>query len=117
MQPERLDTIFKANKISKAERLVLHEIVKGLRSVDIADRLCLSYKTVKFHNTNIYRKFSVKSNSELISKINRMYYGVEPLKELKITQGELDEVRKDMFDMKKKVDMLVHVINLPKGNQ
>jgi DNA-binding CsgD family transcriptional regulator/signal transduction histidine kinase len=49
------------------EREVLELIVAGLRNRDIAERLFITVRTVKFHVSNILRKFDAKSRAEVIA--------------------------------------------------
>ncbi|MGZ3742728.1 MAG: helix-turn-helix domain-containing protein [Pseudobdellovibrionaceae bacterium] len=55
-------------KLSRAEQAVADYMKKGLANKDIADRLCVSEKTVKFHITNIYQKKGCKTRAEFIVK-------------------------------------------------
>lgn len=53
---------------SKAEQNVITYLESGYSNQDIAYKLCISKKTVKFHLTSVYKKAGVKSRSEFISK-------------------------------------------------
>jgi DNA-binding CsgD family transcriptional regulator len=57
-------------ELSKAERDVMVYVEQGISNKDIGDKLFVCEKTVKFHLTNIYKKYEVKSRSELIAKLN-----------------------------------------------
>jgi DNA-binding CsgD family transcriptional regulator len=46
---------------------VLELMVAGMSNHDIADRLCISLRTVKFHVSNILRKLDVHSRTEAIA--------------------------------------------------
>lgn len=59
---------------SNAESKVVAYLQKGYNNDEIAERLNISVKTVKFHLTNIYKKYDVKSRSQLMAKL----YGWEP---------------------------------------
>jgi DNA-binding CsgD family transcriptional regulator/signal transduction histidine kinase len=48
------------------EREVLELMVAGLRNREIADRLYITVRTVKFHVSNILRKFDAQSRAEVI---------------------------------------------------
>jgi DNA-binding CsgD family transcriptional regulator len=48
------------------EREVLELMVAGLRNRDIAERLFITVRTVKFHVSNILRKFDAQSRAEVI---------------------------------------------------
>jgi DNA-binding CsgD family transcriptional regulator len=45
-----------------------------LTKVQIADELCISPGGVKFHIKNIYRKFNVHKEAELLSKARELRY-------------------------------------------
>jgi DNA-binding CsgD family transcriptional regulator/signal transduction histidine kinase len=48
------------------EREVLELMVAGMRNREIAERLYITVRTVKFHVSNILRKFDVQSRAEVI---------------------------------------------------
>ena len=48
------------------EREVLELMVAGLRNREIAERLYITVRTVKFHVSNILRKFDAQSRAEVI---------------------------------------------------
>lgn len=54
--------------LSKREVEVFREVVTGRRNKEIGERLFVTEKTIKFHLGNIYRKLSVRSRHEMISK-------------------------------------------------
>lgn len=54
--------------LSPAESAVIAYMDQGLSNKDIADKLCIVEKTVKFHITNIFKKEGVKSRHELMAK-------------------------------------------------
>lgn len=54
--------------LSKSEKNVYDEVLKGKSNKEIAETLFVSEKTIKFHLTNIFQKCFVKSRLELISK-------------------------------------------------
>lgn len=53
---------------SRAENDVITYLKSGLSNQEIADRLYVCNKTVKFHITNIYKKANVKSRAQFIAK-------------------------------------------------
>ncbi|MFJ7936300.1 response regulator [Sporosarcina sp. NPDC096371] len=54
------------NKLTKREKEVLIELVKGLSNKEIAEVLCISDKTVKIHINKIFKKLNVKSRTQTI---------------------------------------------------
>jgi len=54
--------------LSKAEQPVADYVRAGLSNKEIADRLFVSEKTIKFHIGNIYKKLNVKSRSHFIAE-------------------------------------------------
>jgi DNA-binding CsgD family transcriptional regulator len=53
-------------KLRPREREVLELMVAGLRNREIAERLFITVRTVKFHVSNILRKFDAHSRAEVI---------------------------------------------------
>jgi LuxR family maltose regulon positive regulatory protein len=54
--------------LSERELEVLKLVAEGLSNQEIAARLFLSLRTIKFHTGNIYGKLGVKSRTEAVSK-------------------------------------------------
>jgi DNA-binding CsgD family transcriptional regulator len=54
------------SQLRAREREVLELMVAGLRNRDIAERLFITVRTVKFHVSNILRKLNVQSRAEVI---------------------------------------------------
>lgn len=52
--------------LSNRESEVAELVSKGLSNKEVANRLFVTEKTVKFHLTNIYKKMQVKSRAQLI---------------------------------------------------
>ena len=52
--------------LSNREAEVADLVIQGLSNKDVANRLFVTEKTVKFHLTNIYKKMNVKSRAQLI---------------------------------------------------
>ncbi len=52
--------------LSNREAEVAELVSKGLSNKEVANKLFVTEKTVKFHLTNIYKKMSVKSRAQLI---------------------------------------------------
>lgn len=55
----------KLNSLSRRELDVLHQMLDGKQSRDIAETLCISVKTVEFHRANIREKLGVSSLPEM----------------------------------------------------
>jgi len=72
-------------KLSKTEKEVHRILLTGATNQQIADKLFVSEKTIKFHLGNIYKKFNVKSARELMAKPLRQEY-----KELEKPKGDLN---------------------------
>jgi DNA-binding NarL/FixJ family response regulator len=53
-------------KLSKKEMIILKQIVEGLNSRQIADKLELSIRTVDNHRANMMKKLSVRNAAELV---------------------------------------------------
>lgn len=56
----------KDNTLTEREYEVLQCLVEGLSNKEIADRLFISDKTVKIHVSKIFKKFDVKSRSQVV---------------------------------------------------
>lgn len=54
-------------QLTKRELDILQLVANGATNVEIADRLCVSYNTVKFHMKNLYGKLRAKNRVNLIS--------------------------------------------------
>lgn len=52
--------------LSNRESEVAELVTQGLSNKEVANRLFVTEKTVKFHLTNIYKKMNVKSRAQLI---------------------------------------------------
>lgn len=53
-------------RLTRMEKKLLGELVKGASVADAAELLCVSENTIKNHKKNIYRKLGVNKQSELI---------------------------------------------------
>ena len=65
-QPGKDDEIIEP--LSQRELEVLRLIAEGLSNQEIAARLYLSVRTIKFHTGNIYGKLGVKSRTEAVAR-------------------------------------------------
>ena len=64
----QLKTIFE-EKLCDREREVVSYVVHGFANREIADRLCISERTVSTHLVNIYEKLNVHSRAELTALV------------------------------------------------
>jgi len=62
-----------SDELSAREYEVLHDILKGLSNAEIAELRYVSINTIKFHVSNVFRKFEVRSRAELLQKILTLY--------------------------------------------
>lgn len=58
-----------AEKVTIREREILELLAKGYRYKEIADRLSISFETVRTHIRNIYEKLHVQSRTEALNKV------------------------------------------------
>ena len=56
------------DNLSSSEQRVFELVIKGLSNREIANKLFVTEKTIKYHLTNIYKELSLKSRSQLIAK-------------------------------------------------
>lgn len=62
----RDDERLSSDEFSQREREVLAWLARGLSNDAIAERLCISLSTVKFHLSNIFEKLGVNSRSQAV---------------------------------------------------
>jgi len=58
-------------QLTRRERQVLALMARGLSNAEIAEKLLITERTVKFHVGNIYRKLGVRSRMEAILQARR----------------------------------------------
>ncbi len=56
--------------LTERERTILACLAERLSNQEIADRLCLSLKTVKWYNTRIFEKLGVNNRAEAVRQFN-----------------------------------------------
>ncbi len=65
--PEKIEELQKAIKtLTKRETEILNLIGLGRSNLEIADELCISYKTVKNHVYNLFAKLGIHARAEAI---------------------------------------------------
>jgi DNA-binding NarL/FixJ family response regulator len=57
------------SNLTRRELEIVKLIAEGATSRDIAQRLCLSLKTVEAHRGNVFRKLKVKNVAEMLKKV------------------------------------------------
>lgn len=57
--------------LSRREKQVLRLLIEGLTYAEMADELCLSVNTIKFHMKNLYGKLGVENRREAIRTASR----------------------------------------------
>ncbi len=68
-QQNRFDSLVSDAELSEREEEILNTLLLGLSNNEIADKLCISSKTVENHTGRIYKKMSVNNRSQLFAKI------------------------------------------------
>ena len=53
-------------EFSEQEKRIIECCHEGLSGKQIADRICISYKTMEWHKANIFRKLNIHSTLELV---------------------------------------------------
>lgn len=78
--------------LSRAEQQVADWLVTGATNAEIAERLFVTDKTVKFHLTNVYKKSGVRSRTEYLVQYKSMGESrVKKEREFQQERGELME--------------------------
>jgi len=62
-------TMTSIDLLSEYEKPIIREVIQGHKTKDIAIKFGLSESVVKYHLTNIFRKFKVKNKIELVVRI------------------------------------------------
>ena len=63
---KNMKTYLQERGLSKRESEVVILVVQGLTNKQVADRLCVAEKTVKFHLTNVYKRMKISRRSQII---------------------------------------------------
>ena len=69
MNTELVNQILKDNGLSPRELDVATHAVAGLRNQEIAEKLFIGEGTVKYHLTNVFRKFNVTNRWKLMKAV------------------------------------------------
>lgn len=85
-----MSQLIRLNSLSSAERSVYDLVCKGFSNKEIAARLFVCEKTIKFHCTTIYKKLGVESRSGLLAK---------EIKQKNETQDEEGDIMDDKLPM------------------
>jgi DNA-binding CsgD family transcriptional regulator len=56
-------------RLSAGERRVVDLVLEGLSNLEVAERLCLSKRTVDTHLGRVYRKLGIRGRPELASAV------------------------------------------------
>lgn len=62
----QMKTYLQEKGLSKREAEVVILVVQGLTNKQVADKLCVAEKTVKFHLTNVYKRMKISRRSQII---------------------------------------------------
>lgn len=57
--------------LTKTERRIVALVCEGLTNPQIADRLCVSPRTVQGHLLNVFKKLNVATRTQLVAKAVR----------------------------------------------
>ena len=65
------EAVLPAVKLTSRELEIAKLTSQGLLSKEIADKLCISQRTVETHKNNLYRKLGINNNTELVSYMHK----------------------------------------------
>ena len=92
-------------KLSKSEREVYNYLLQGLSNKDISSKLYVTEKTIKFHLTNIYKKFNVSGGLDMRQGQNNL-----------ATKADVTSEALNKIDQKFKVgEVMNHLHSMMKG--
>lgn len=60
------------NFLTKREREIFNLLVLNMDTVDIAEKLCISTKTVRNHISNVIQKLGLSSRSQALLELIKM---------------------------------------------
>lgn len=59
--------VFNTSQLTQKENKILHYLKQGYSNKEIAENICISPHTVKYHLANIFEKMQVKNRAECVS--------------------------------------------------
>ena len=68
---DAVETFALAFGLSTREREILRHLARGRTLPSVADKMCLSYTTVKTHVSHIYQKVGVHTRDELLEMLGQ----------------------------------------------
>jgi len=78
-QEESIPAAFVADYgLTPRESDIVSDLAEGRSNSEIADRQCISLKTVETHLYNVYRKMSIRNRVELVNRIDAYRSGRDP---------------------------------------
>ncbi len=93
--------------LSRRESEVVILVVQGLTNKQVADKLCVAEKTVKFHLTNVYKRMKISRRSEIIWSLPL----AEFMERAKSKDATLSQVSPASYDDQKEDDNTIPVGN------
>jgi DNA-binding NarL/FixJ family response regulator len=65
-------------KLTGREKEILVGVSQSLSNKQIGDKLCISERTVKFHVSNLLKKYNVQGRMELAMKVRQLTVSLKP---------------------------------------
>lgn len=65
-------------ELTHREEQIIREVANGLTNREVADKLCLSEKTVKYYMTNVMQKLHARNRVEAVTAVRRQWEGGAP---------------------------------------
>lgn len=62
-------------ELTHREEQIIREVANGLTNREVADKLCLSEKTVKYYMTNVMQKLHARNRVEAVTAVRRQWEG------------------------------------------
>ena len=67
-------------RLSRSEAVVFKEALTGKKNTEIAEKLCVAEKTIKFHLGNIFKKTPIKRKMQFFWLLNLWPVGLQNIK-------------------------------------